>query len=173
MLTTIIIVSLSVALGVGLSGGGPEVYKESFSHFDKAIKKYVDDDDREKQAKEILKTAKKSTKEAQKGATEALDQYFAVDQHYGATLEEYEVALTQLNDFWRMADKQLIDERFNMMELLTDEEWKQCMKYMKKKMKKTRKDVKKGIKKQDKAHDKAVKKLKKLEAKEAKKKDKK
>jgi hypothetical protein len=169
MLTTLIIVSISVALGVGLSGGGPEVVKESTEHWEKAIKRKVDDD-REKEAKKILKSAKKSAKEAQKGANEALDLYFAVDRNYDAKMEEYEVAIKQMNDVWVEFDDQLIDVRFQMMDLLTDKEWKECNKYIKKKMKKTNKDVKKGIKKQEKAHKKQLKKVEKLEKKAAKKK---
>jgi histone H1/5 len=173
MITAMIIVSISVALGAGLSGGGPQPYEEIYKHWGKAIVKYVDDDEREKQAEEIKKTAKKLLKETRKGANEALEQYFAVDQRYDATLEDYEAAITSLNKVWIIADKQLIGERFKMQEVLTEKEWVKCVKYVEKKMSKVRKDVKKGVKKQKKSHAKQVKKLEKEEKKAKEKEEKK
>ena len=167
MLTATIIVAISVALGVGLSGGGPEPYQETLDNWDKAIKKYVDDDAREEQAKTVLKAAVKSVKDSEKVVDEALKKYFAVDRGYNATAEEYEAAIKALDDVWIIADKQLIDERFNMKEVLTDQEWTDSIKYLKKKMKKVSKDVDKGVKKLEKKQIKAEKKLAKKEKKAA------
>lgn len=167
MLTSIIIVSISVALAVGLSGGGPEPYQETLGNWEKAIKKYVDDDAREEQAKGVLKSAVKSVKDSEKVVDEALQQYFDVDMGYNATAEDYEAAIKALQDVWIIADKQLIDERFNMKAVLTEKEWTDSIKYMKKKMKKVSKKVDKGVKKLEKKQAKKVKKLAEKEAKAA------
>ena len=167
MLTATIIVAISVALGVGLSGGGPEPYQETLDNWEKAIKKYVDDDAREEQAKAVLKDAVKSVKDSEKVVDEALQQYFAVDMGYNATAEEYEAAIKALDDVWIIADKQLIDERFNMKDVLSEEEWTNSLKFMKKKMKKVSKKIDKGVKKLEKKQKKAEKKLAKEEKKAA------
>ena len=167
MLTATIIVAISVALGVGLSGGGPEPYQETLDNWEKAIKKYVDDDAREDQAKAVLKDAVKSVKDSEKVVDEALDHYFAVDRGYAATAEQYEAAIKALDDVWIIADRQLIDERFNLKEVLSDQEWTDSLQYLKKKMKKVSKKVDKGVKKLEKKQKKAEKKLAKEEQKAA------
>ena len=167
MLTATIIVAISVALGVGLSGGGPEPYQETMDNWEKAISKYVDDDAREDQAKAVMKAAVKSVKDSEKVVDEALQNYFDVDMGYTATAEDYEAAIKALDDVWIIADKQLIDERFNMKEVLTDQEWADSLKYLKKKMKKVSKKIDKGVKKLEKNQKKAEKKLAKKEKKAA------
>jgi uncharacterized protein YerC len=168
MLISIIVVSLAVGLGVGMSGGGPEVYAESFDSWEKAIKKYVGDD-REDEAKKLIKASKKSIKETQKQAKGALDLYFAVDQDYHATLDDYDNAIATIEDIWDLADKQLVEDRYKLKALLKDKEWEKCIKYTKKKMSKTRKSVKKAVKKSEKERAKQLKKIEKREAKEKKK----
>jgi hypothetical protein len=157
MIWALIIIAITTSLGTNESGG-PDLYKKSLDNWEKAIKRYVGDDEREKQAEILLKETRSSIKEARQGSGKALAQYFEVDQRYDATMVEYEAAIATMNDFWLAADKQLADDRYALKEVLTEKEWAKCTKYTKKKMAKIRKNVIKSVKKQQKERAKQLKK---------------
>jgi hypothetical protein len=169
MIMSIIIVAVAVSLGVGLQGDAVEVYAETYDVWEKAINKYVGKN-RKEEAKGIFKASKKSLKEQQKEANHVVIEYFEVDQRYDATLEEYYAALAAFEEVWTRADKNIVDDRYKLKELLTDKEWEECIKYTQKKTSKTYKKVKKAVKKAEKDRAKQLKKIEKAEKKEKKKK---
>lgn len=154
--------SLLVGLFVGLVAGGGsgnyKIFEETLEKWEGAIKKHVDDDSREEKALSLIEKARADSLAYNKSVTEAFVKYYEIDNDYNATMEDYRKSLANVNVQWDRVDEWMLDIRFEMKDILTEEEWLLAMGRVQKKSAKMDKKMTKRLKKADKKLDKKIKK---------------
>ena len=106
------------ALFLMLFGGGAR-----FDAIEKAIEKQVNEPDRVERAQEILAQVQDAIVAKQSRIVEIRKGITALDERHDTTVEEYRAQYERLNRAWADLDKQLLDARFRLKQILSREEW--------------------------------------------------
>jgi hypothetical protein len=161
VITIIIITSIMVTVGLGLPDNTPEPYEKSLKNWKMAIIDYVEDEEREKKALEIIANFAQTLKQTQEENNASFEHFFAIDRRYDATMKDYEVAITSLGAIWSKNDEKMIDGRFELQNTLTEEEWLLCLDDVKEAMSKFREKTVKKVEKDKKKRTEQVEKIEK------------
>jgi hypothetical protein len=169
MIPLILLIAGASAAGAAAGNAPLDTWTAVLNAWEKAIKTAVEDDAGKETALNTLEEARGKLASSRMAQGEALQGLFEIDGRYKATVEDYEPAIAKLNEIWRQADKEMLDRRFKVKEMLPETEWKAVLEVMKKKTKGIQKDVDKAVEKSKKARADQEKDLKKAEDKAAKK----
>jgi hypothetical protein len=145
MITTAIITSIIVTMGLGFSGDEKGHYLETIKHWNIAVIEYIEDEDREDKALDIVVALANTLKQTHKETYPVFQQFMVVDRDYDSTMEDYQAVLLPLITLWRKNDMQMLELRAELKETLTDEEWQLCLGYVQKKMSEIRKKTEKKV----------------------------
>jgi len=160
MITTAIISSIVVTMGLGFSGDEKGHYLETIKHWHIAVIEYVEDVEREEKALDIIVALADTLKQTHKETYPIFQHFVVVDSDYESTMEDYQAVLSPLITLWHKNDMQMLELRAELKETLTDEEWRLCLGYVQKKMSQIKKKTGKRVAEDKKKRVKRVEKLK-------------
>lgn len=120
---SILIIALVGALFGPMLGPQLDQVKDSVAAWDTAVKKVVTDKEKQTEALALVDSVKEELKVRRTQFASALETFLKTDAVYGATAEDYEAAVVTLNTIWSEQEAWLVDQRFDLRDLMTDGEW--------------------------------------------------
>ena len=147
MITLIAIIAGASVLGAAAASGGPDAWNDVLDAWESAVSKSMVDDAREDAAVAATETARKNLTDLRGRQNESFKKLFQVDRDYAAGRDDYEPVIQELEALWKTGDRNLLDHRFKLKEIATDEEWTAILQVMQKKVAKVKKQVDKVVEK--------------------------
>lgn len=147
MITLIAIIAGASVLSSAAASGGPDAWNDILDAWESAVNKAVVDDAREDAAEAATENARKNLADIRGRQNESFQKLFQVDRDYEAGRNDYAPVMQDLEALWKTADRSLLDHRFKIKEIVTDEEWTGILKVMQKKVAKVKKQVNKAVEK--------------------------
>ena len=89
----------------------------------KSLKSYVESSERAKRAQEIVQKLSEARIATKDRVVAIRADIRALDEKYDATADEYRAHLRRLDKEWHGLQKILLDGRFQLRDLLTEQEW--------------------------------------------------
>ena len=134
----------------GLSGN-TDYFEDTLAMWHRAVKKSVDDDTRRETALQLVESTKDAVKEKERILSISYRTLSSIDQRYGASEAEYELAAERIEGAWRAVDSLLLENRAALRQLLTPAEWNEVVRRIDKASGKMAKAIQKKLDKGDKS----------------------